>query len=200
MSARMRKAGIGFGRATVGCAVLFGITAQVWDESGWHVFVRQSEAQNQQNASVTQESHKATGAQEAKQKEPAATAKADARSGKNSGTTEIEYMATVESLRKHPLPAWYADAKLGIFIHWGLYSVPGWAVPTPPNAGLSEEEYLKNNPYAEWYLNTLRLEGSPTQKYHKQNYGPNYDYYNFADTFNKEIQRWNPEAWPGCLS
>ena len=195
MSARMRKARIGFGRATVGCAVLFGITSQVWDASGWRLFVRQGEAQNQQNASGTQESHKATGAQEAKQKEPAATARADERSGRNSGTTETKYVATVESLRKHPLPEWYADAKLGIFIHWGLYSVPGWAVPTPSNAGLSEEEYLKNNPYAEWYLNTLRLEGSPTQKYHKQNYGPNYDYYNFADTFNKEIQRWNPDAW-----
>ena len=39
-----------------------------------------------------------------------------------------KYEATIESLNTHPLPAWYADAKLGIFIHWGLYSVPGWAV------------------------------------------------------------------------
>jgi alpha-L-fucosidase len=42
-----------------------------------------------------------------------------------------KYEATLESLNKHPLPEWYADAKLGIFIHWGLYSVPGWAVLTP---------------------------------------------------------------------
>jgi alpha-L-fucosidase len=34
---------------------------------------------------------------------------------------------SLESLDKHSLPQWYADAKLGIFIHWGLYSVPGWA-------------------------------------------------------------------------
>jgi hypothetical protein len=43
------------------------------------------------------------------------------------------YEATLESLNRHPLPAWYADAKLGIFVHWGLYSVPGWAhlfIPT----------------------------------------------------------------------
>jgi len=138
-----------------------------------------------------------TPAPEQQKQENAAPAskKTEDKSAPSAGPTELKYVATLESLRKHPLPEWYADAKLGIFIHWGLYSVPGWAVPTPPGAGLSEEEYLKNNPYAEWYLNTLRLDGSPTQKYHKQNYGPNYDYYNFADTFNKEIQRWNPEAW-----
>jgi alpha-L-fucosidase len=32
------------------------------------------------------------------------------------------YEATLESLNQHPLPRWYADAKLGIFIHFGLYS------------------------------------------------------------------------------
>jgi alpha-L-fucosidase len=93
------------------------------------------------------------------------------------------------------LPEWYDDAKLGIFIHWGLYSVPGWAVLTPEGTKLSEQEYLKRNPYAEWYLNTLRLDGSPTQVYHKEHYGANYDYYNFADTFNKEIQKWKPDEW-----
>jgi alpha-L-fucosidase len=107
----------------------------------------------------------------------------------------MKYEATLESLNKHPLPQWYDDAKLGIFIHWGLYSVPGWAVLTPEGTKLSEQEYLKRNPYAEWYLNTLRLDGSPTQEYHKEHYGANYDYYNFADTFNKEIQKWNPGEW-----
>jgi alpha-L-fucosidase len=31
------------------------------------------------------------------------------------------------SLRRHPVPKWFQDAKFGIFIHWGLYSVPAWA-------------------------------------------------------------------------
>jgi len=106
-----------------------------------------------------------------------------------------KYEGTVESLDRHALPGWYADAKLGIFIHWGLYSVPGWAVLTPEGTKLSEQEYLKRNPYAEWYLNTLRLEGSPTQAYHKEHYGAGYDYYNFAETFNKEIQKWKPAEW-----
>ena len=106
-----------------------------------------------------------------------------------------KYEATIESLNTHPLPAWYADAKLGIFIHWGLYSVPGWAVLTPEGEKLSPEEYLKRNPYAEWYYNTLRLDGSPTQAYHKEHYGANYNYYNFAEKFDKDIQKWKPEEW-----
>lgn len=108
---------------------------------------------------------------------------------------KVKYEPTIESLNTHPLPGWYDDAKLGIFIHWGLYSVPGWAVLTPPGEKLSPEEYLKRNPYAEWYLNTLRLDGSPTQDYHKEHYGADYDYYNFADTFDKEIRWWNPQQW-----
>ncbi len=103
------------------------------------------------------------------------------------------FQPTIESLNTHPLPQWYADAKLGIFIHWGLYSVPGWAVITPENAKLSPEEHLKRNPYAEWYYNTMRLDGSPTQAYHREHYGANYDYYNFAETFDNEIQKWNPQ-------
>jgi len=38
---------------------------------------------------------------------------------------------TWESLKKHQVPEWYQDAKLGIFVHWGLYSVPAWAPPPP---------------------------------------------------------------------
>ena len=101
-----------------------------------------------------------------------------------------KYEPTIESLDKHPLPEWYDDAKLGIFIHWGLYSVPGWA-----QLVRSEHDYLANNPYAEWYLNTMRIEGSPTQKYHREHYGADYDYYNFAAIFDREIQKWNPDVW-----
>ena len=39
----------------------------------------------------------------------------------------MAYEPTWESVSTHPLPEWYDDAKLGIFLHWGLYSVPGWA-------------------------------------------------------------------------
>jgi len=41
-------------------------------------------------------------------------------------------------------------------------------------------DYITHNPYAEWYLNSMRLEGSPTQAHHKEHFGADYDYYNFA--------------------
>jgi alpha-L-fucosidase len=104
------------------------------------------------------------------------------------------YEPTLESLNKHQLPQWYADAKLGIFIHWGLYSVPGWAPLSHPDHDFASQDYIKYNPYAEWYLNVMRIDGSPTQAYHREHYGADFDYYNFAPTFDQEIQKWNPDA------
>src|SRR5215475_8615494 len=101
------------------------------------------------------------------------------------------YQPTLESLNLHRLPQWYADAKLGIFIHWGLYSVPGWAPLVHPTHDFTSQDYIRNNPYAEWYLNTMRLDGSPTQAYHRENYGANYDYYNFAAVFDNDTRKWN---------
>jgi alpha-L-fucosidase len=109
--------------------------------------------------------------------------------------TPFHYEPTLESLNQHPLPQWYADAKLGIFVHWGLYSVPGWAPLVHPEHDFSSQDYINNNPYAEWYLNSMRLERSPTHAYHREHYGADYDYYNFAPVFNRETKKWNPEAW-----
>jgi alpha-L-fucosidase len=109
--------------------------------------------------------------------------------------TAPRYEATIDSLSRHPLPQWYADAKFGIFIHWGLYSVPGWAPLIHPEHDFTSQEYITHNPYAEWYLNSMRLDGSPTQVYHREHYGADYGYYNFAAIFNREIKKWNPSAW-----
>jgi alpha-L-fucosidase len=109
--------------------------------------------------------------------------------------TSAHYEATEESLNRHPLPAWYDDAKLGIFIHWGLYSVPGWAPVSHPEHDFANQDYIRDNPYAEWYYNSMRIEGSPTQKYHAEKYGADYNYYQFATTFNREIQKWDADAW-----
>jgi alpha-L-fucosidase len=105
------------------------------------------------------------------------------------------YEPTLESLNQHPLPQWYDDAKLGIFIHWGLYSVPGWATLQHPEHDFGNKDYLKYNPYAEWYYNTMRIEGSPTEAYHREHYGANYNYYNFAPIFDRESQKWKPDQW-----
>ncbi len=105
------------------------------------------------------------------------------------------YQPTLESLNQHPLPQWYADAKLGIFIHWGLYSVPGWAPLVHPNHDFRNVDYIKNNPYAEWYYNVMRIDGSPTQAYHREHYGAHYNYYNFAPVFDQQIKQWKPDQW-----
>jgi len=109
--------------------------------------------------------------------------------------TTTKYAPTLESLDRHPLPQWYAGAKLGIFIHWGLYSVPGWAPLTHPEHDFTSADYIKYNPYAEWYYNVLRIDGSPTQAYHREHFGADYDYYNFAPAFNRESKKWQPEEW-----
>ena len=97
------------------------------------------------------------------------------------------YEPTLESLNTHPLPQWYADAKLGIFVHWGLYSVPGWAEVNRPKVVPKEDE-AKWNAYAEWYYNTMRIPGSPTQAYHREHYGANFNYYDFAPIFDRESE------------
>jgi alpha-L-fucosidase len=85
------------------------------------------------------------------------------------------------------VPDWYDDAKLGVFLHWGPYSVPGWAPRVPDIQEMlvkaGPKRMLRENPYAEWYLNTMRIKGSPTARHHAQVYGEDYPYDNFAKTF-----------------
>jgi alpha-L-fucosidase len=107
----------------------------------------------------------------------------------------VHYEPTLASLNQHPLPQWYADAKLGIFVHWGLYSVPGWAPLSHPEHDFRNVDYIKNNPYAEWYYNVMRIDGSPTQAYHREHYGADYNYYNFAPVFDQESAKWKPQQW-----
>lgn len=107
------------------------------------------------------------------------------------------FKPTKRSIIKHEVPEWFHDAKLGIFIHWGLYSVPAFAEITKSFGEIMESESLgyqfKHNPYSEWYLNSLRYEGTETQKYHTKEYGSDFKYEEFAPIFNEEIKKWNPE-------
>lgn len=104
------------------------------------------------------------------------------------------YQPTIESLDRHPLPQWYADAKLGIFVHWGLYSVPGWAPLQHPSHDFATQDYIKNNPYAEWYYNVMRIPGSPTQAYQQEHFH-GASYYDFTKTFDEQSAHWSPDAW-----
>lgn len=111
----------------------------------------------------------------------------------------MKYEPTLESVQQHAVPDWFHDAKLGIFIHWGLYSVPAWA-PLAGELGkvIAEggwDKWFAENPYAEWYLNSIRIEGSPSQRYHVETYGPGFAYRDFVPMFNGATQAWDPDAW-----
>jgi alpha-L-fucosidase len=80
-------------------------------------------------------------------------------------------------------------------------SSTGASIPFPdgrplnhPDHDFSSADYIKYNPYAEWYLNVMRVPGSPTQAYHREHYGADFGYYDFAPTFNRESKKWNPDA------
>jgi alpha-L-fucosidase len=93
------------------------------------------------------------------------------------------------SLDARPVPDWYTDAKLGIFVHWGLYSVPAFAERTDGDytafmRDLTAGKDTKGRiPYAEWYLNALRVPGSPTARYHQATYGRDVSYFDFRRQF-----------------
>ncbi len=116
----------------------------------------------------------------------------------------MTFEPTLESVRQHVLPEWFAKAKLGIFIHWGLYSVPGWA---PPGEDIDRQVAEKgwsamfaNNPYAEWYQNSLRVGDTPTRRHHTATYGEKFAYEDFAPRFNQAVEAWNPAEWAALFS
>jgi len=110
------------------------------------------------------------------------------------------YTPDLKSIRKHKVPDWYHDAKFGIFIHWSLSSVPAFAVvgqgdlvEIQKKGGIGAQ--FTKNPYAEWYLNSLRIYGTETQKYHRETYGENFSYDDFVPIFNEATKKWNPDEW-----
>ncbi|WP_227377663.1 alpha-L-fucosidase [Haladaptatus halobius] len=99
----------------------------------------------------------------------------------------VDYSPSWESLDQHEVPDWYHDVKLGIFIHWGVYSVPAWA---PVDAEIGGENA---SPYAEWYPYYMYEEGSPTKEYHEGTYGEDVEYADFIENFTAE--NWAPDEW-----
>ncbi|HSD83527.1 MAG TPA: alpha-L-fucosidase [Anaerolineae bacterium] len=114
---------------------------------------------------------------------------------KSSNLFQHMYEPTFSSVKQHPLPAWYHDAKFGIFIHWGLYSVPAFAPRKPMDLKALLSGDFGSSPYAEWYQNSLRIPGSAVQRYHAEKYGANFPYEDFATAFNEQSRHWDPEAW-----
>jgi alpha-L-fucosidase len=85
------------------------------------------------------------------------------------------YQATWESLKKYQTPDWFREAKFGIFIHWGVYSVPAFG--------------------SEWYPRQMYQQGSDEFKHHVATYGPQskFGYKDFIPLFKAE--KFNPQQW-----
>ncbi len=85
------------------------------------------------------------------------------------------FQPTWESLRNYKVPDWYLDAKFGIFIHWGVYSVPAY-----------------DN---EWYPRHMYVKGHHVFQHHLQTYGPQdrFGYKDFIPMFTAE--KWKPREW-----
>lgn len=85
------------------------------------------------------------------------------------------FQADWDSLAAYRAPQWFRDAKLGIFVHWGVYSVPAFA--------------------NEWYSRNMYVQGSPAYEYHRAVYGPQskFGYKDFIPRFRAE--HFDPNEW-----
>jgi len=85
------------------------------------------------------------------------------------------FQATWESLQQYTVPAWYEDAKFGIFIHWGVYSVPAFG--------------------NEWYPRNMYRQDTAEFQHHVATYGPQsqFGYKDFIPQFKAE--HFNPDQW-----
>lgn len=90
------------------------------------------------------------------------------------------YQPNWESLDSRPTPEWFQDAKFGIFVCWGLYSVPAWS-PV--------------GQYAEWYQYWLKQKSHNGQvtEFHNRTYGEDFEFKDFAPLFKAEL--FNPQEW-----
>ena len=89
------------------------------------------------------------------------------------------FQDTWGSLAGYEVPTWYKDGKLGIFVHWGAYSVPAFG--------------------NEWYPRNMYVEGSPEFEHHRKVYGDQKDfgYKDLVERFKAE--HFDPAAWAGLF-
>ena len=92
----------------------------------------------------------------------------------------VDFQPDWESLETHPTPAWFEDGKFGIFIHWGVYSVPS---------------FCDTSTYSEWYQWWLKTNshGGKVTRFHEENYGKDFLYRDFAPMFRAEM--FDPAEW-----
>jgi len=85
------------------------------------------------------------------------------------------YETNWESFRQYEVPEWFKDGKIGIYFHWGPYSVPAHKT--------------------EWYSHYMYVDGHEINQYHKKHYGPldEFGYKDFIPRFTAE--KFDADAW-----
>ena len=80
-----------------------------------------------------------------------------------------------DSLSQYRIPDWYKEMKFGIFIHWGIYSVPAYA--------------------NEWYSRNMYIQGTNEFEHHVKTYGPHkeFGYKDYIPMFTAD--KFNPQEW-----
>jgi alpha-L-fucosidase len=95
------------------------------------------------------------------------------------------YTPDLFSIRQHKCPEWFQDAKFGMFIDWGLYSVAGW-----------DEKRESGAMYPDWYMNKM-LTSEKVKAYHEKTWGKDFMPDDFIPLFTAE--NYNPE-WVADLA
>ena len=89
-----------------------------------------------------------------------------------------QYQPNWDSLDKRPLPSWYDEVKIGIFMHWGVYSVPSFN--------------------SAWFWYYWKMDPSPSVvSFMERNYPPDFTYADFAPMFKAEL--FDPNQWANLL-
>jgi alpha-L-fucosidase len=109
----------------------------------------------------------------------------------------MRFAPTLDSLNARAVPAWFDEAKLGIFIHWGLFSVPGFASGKGSIGEAFRDHYddaVTRTPYTEWYWNAIRVPGSESARHHREVWGDR-PYQDFRGAFLDGLKQWDPHDW-----
>jgi alpha-L-fucosidase len=114
----------------------------------------------------------------------------------------MSFQPTLASLNAHRVPDWYDDAKFGIFIHWGLFSIPGFASKSGSISDAFRDNYdiaVALTPYCEWYWNAIKVPESESARHHAEVYG-NAPYQDFRAPFHKGLEQWDPASWAAAFA
>lgn len=84
-----------------------------------------------------------------------------------------KYKDDWKSLAAYPVPKWYQQAKFGVFIHWGVYSVPAY--------------------FSEWYPRLMYYKNNPVYWHHRKKYGKDFNYRDFVPMFHPD--KFDPQDW-----